>query len=271
MEIKKEKVTPSIAKQWLATNIESNRRVRQERVDFYAAEMLQGRWVENSGETIKFDRSGKLNDGQHRLHAVVKANKTVWFSVARNVDPQAFAVIDSGMARNGGDVLHISGIPNANVLAAGIKVYHGLMNGILDPDKSGVRLQLSNRLLLDMYNQDAEYWQTWVRKSAKWYAGFSKIVAHSFIIGFSVVLDKNSKKRDKIDAFFDELCMDMAFDPSVRLLRKRLIEDKMKRNEKLTAAYKTIYFIKVWNAFVTGKELKKLSYDPDVEQSPKLM
>jgi hypothetical protein len=265
------KVTPTIAKQWLATNTENNRRVRQERVDFYAAEMLSGRWVESSGETIKFDRSGKLIDGQHRLAAIIKANKTMRMTVARNLDQSAFAVIDSGMARNGGDVLHIAGIPNANVLAAGIKVHHGLINGILDPDKSGVRMALSNRLLMDIYSRESEYWQTWCRKSQRWYSGFSKITPHSFILGFSTVLDRMSKKRDKIDAFFDELCMDMAFDGSVRLLRKRLIEDKMKRNEKLTPAYKTIYFIKVWNAYVSGKELKRISYDPDVEETPRII
>ena len=61
-------VTPDMAKRWLSKNT-GNRPVKKAKVAQYARDMTEGRW-EITGEAVKFAQSGRLIDGQNRLHAV---------------------------------------------------------------------------------------------------------------------------------------------------------------------------------------------------------
>lgn len=263
------KVTPALAKKYLETNTDNNRRVKPRRVDFYATEMIEGRWVEMTGESLKFDKAGKLIDGQHRLLALIKANKTYHFLVVTNLAKETFEVIDTGSNRSTADIFHISGVKNGHQLSAGVKFYAGLTAGYLDPHTSSkADLKLSNKMLLDIYEQEPEYWQDWCKKAVRWYNGFSKILPGSFILGFAVLLNKHSKHKGKIDDFFEELCMDLAMSSPIRTLRKVLVEDKLKRSEKLPPSFKLIYLMKTWNAYVTGKDMKTLKFQAD-EPQPK--
>lgn len=88
-------ITPAIARMWLDTTLK-NRTLRQSRVKQYAADMKAGRWKLN-GESIKFDSTGHLLNGQHRLHAVIEADVTVEMLVVYNVDPSAQTTMDSGL------------------------------------------------------------------------------------------------------------------------------------------------------------------------------
>ena len=123
MNIQLISVTPEIATRWLATNTTQNRRLSQNTVRRYAADMIREKW-QITGETIKFDTSGRLIDGQHRLSAVVAARKTVLMAVANNIDPDAIAVIDTGKSRSAGDALHIAGLGenSTNIAALARKV-----------------------------------------------------------------------------------------------------------------------------------------------------
>lgn len=69
------KMTPEMANEILERN-KNNRKIRLYVVDRYARDMANGKW-EINGDTIVFDESGNLTDGQHRLMAVVKAGVTV--------------------------------------------------------------------------------------------------------------------------------------------------------------------------------------------------
>lgn len=109
-------VSPEIARKWLDRNA-VNRSLRQGKVEQYARDMAAGRWT--LGESaICFGVDGHLLNGQHRLHAVIKANVTVIFLVIRNMPVEAMPNMDIGTARTAGDVLHFEGEHNTHALAA---------------------------------------------------------------------------------------------------------------------------------------------------------
>lgn len=111
-----ETITPQIAETYLSMNVE-NRPVRQSVVDRYAADMAAGQW-KFAGEPIQFAH-GRLLNGQHRLLACVKSQQSITVVVVRNVDQEAFEVMDSGMKRSVADVVQARlNIPNATVVAA---------------------------------------------------------------------------------------------------------------------------------------------------------
>ncbi len=114
-------VTPRTAAEWLTLN-RRNRRARTLLVSKYAADMAAGQW-RMAGEPIKFDTSGNLLDGQHRLSAVMLSGATVTMLVVRGLPPESQAVMDSGSARTAGDQLGMLGYArNPQTLAAAARL-----------------------------------------------------------------------------------------------------------------------------------------------------
>lgn len=106
MYIRKELITPEIAKEMLATNYR-NRPLRESVVNDYVRMFRNGEFVEESPNTISINTKGKLIDGQHRLTAIIRLGISVWLYVARDVPDNA--VIDRGMMRALQDSLYMRG------------------------------------------------------------------------------------------------------------------------------------------------------------------
>jgi hypothetical protein len=98
-----ETITPEIAAEMLKQNV-GNRTLRKWHVSRLSATIARGDWlVTHQGIAIATD--GRILDGQHRLAAIVAANKTVSMMVARDCDPSTFIVLDQGAKRSYGDAL----------------------------------------------------------------------------------------------------------------------------------------------------------------------
>ena len=120
MNIKIEVITPEIAKEYLAKNTGNYRKLYWHRVDAYARDMKLGKW-EFNGEGIKFSKSGKLVDGQHRLSAIVKANVPVKMLVIYDIDDDV-KIYDVAQTRSVAQIAKASGlsgeVANSSVVAA---------------------------------------------------------------------------------------------------------------------------------------------------------
>lgn len=90
-------VTPALASEWLS-NAARNRKVHDVWIERYAERMKRGDWMVTD-QGIAFNGDGELIDGQHRLHAVVLANRTVTMLVTRGLDHRAQLVMDQGIRR----------------------------------------------------------------------------------------------------------------------------------------------------------------------------
>lgn len=112
-KVKIMEVTPEVATRWLEKNTH-NRDFRQKKAEQFAEAIKAGAW-QLTAEPIAFclpwtDSAGNpqeetLINGQHRLWAVILANKPAWFTVWWGCGHEEFAVIDQGTARTQGDVL----------------------------------------------------------------------------------------------------------------------------------------------------------------------
>jgi hypothetical protein len=113
-----ENITPRKAADWLKRNI-NNRPLSETVVDELAKAIIDGQWQVN-GDAIRFDSSGDLTDGQHRLMAVIKAGNPVQSWVCRGIEQKAFDTIDRGHKRTNGHILARRGELHYNMLAAGM-------------------------------------------------------------------------------------------------------------------------------------------------------
>ena len=103
-------ITPDIARGWLERNV-GNRPLRPAGVKKYERAMRSGNW-KMTGEPIKFSRTGKLIDGQHRLQAVVNSGTPITAMVIQGLNDDVFDSLDAGMLRSNADILFIElGLP----------------------------------------------------------------------------------------------------------------------------------------------------------------
>lgn len=89
-------VTPEMASRWLKLNL-NNRTVNHNNVDAIAKDILSNDW-DTTHQGIAIAADGTIIDGQHRLLAIVKANKSVKMWVLQNAVKSTH--IDSGLKRS---------------------------------------------------------------------------------------------------------------------------------------------------------------------------
>lgn len=106
-----ELITPQMAQAMIDRSKASgfkNRKLSEKHVQLWAEEMKAGRWKLN-GVSIRISPRGAIVDGNHRLHAVVKANVSVLFEVKYNVSEDFFDTYDIGKQRSMGDIISTQG------------------------------------------------------------------------------------------------------------------------------------------------------------------
>lgn len=99
-------VTPKIASDILEHNT-VNRKLNRSAVEQYARDMQNGLW-KLGGQGISISSSGRLLDGQHRLHAIIKSNVPVTMLVCTDVDDENVN-FDNGRRRTFTDQYRLNG------------------------------------------------------------------------------------------------------------------------------------------------------------------
>lgn len=110
-------VSPMQAEKWLGSLAENQRDLSGSVVARYARDMTEEDWHETA-DTIKFDTSGKLIDGQHRLQAIVKSGMPIHLWVAVGVDPAAIRAIDTTKVRSASCIMSMHGTANARTVTS---------------------------------------------------------------------------------------------------------------------------------------------------------
>lgn len=263
MELKTILVTPLLAEQYLQSNV-NNRPIDKATIERYVNQIKLGLWKPRTGECIKLSKTNKLLDGQHRLTAIIKAGIPVELDFITGIEDTVFDVLDTGNKRTAGDVLALSGVKYANVMASIISLSDVFQNGKFI--SGGATKRLTNAQILEEYNKDPEKWNDLHAISSKWYQDFSRILNPSPIAAFYNVFSTINK--DKAKDFFDQLCGFNTEFSSIKLLKKILTDDKLSTSKKLTASKRNALIIKAWNFFVNNTEIKMLKFDPKVEKFP---
>lgn len=101
-------VTPEMATKLLEANT-LNRPLADGHVKRISSQISAGKWKFN-GDTIKIADNEQVLDGQHRLWAVIDANRSIETIIVRGISPDAFSTIDTiCRSRSFGDVIALAG------------------------------------------------------------------------------------------------------------------------------------------------------------------
>ena len=92
-----ETIDPVRAAEYLVHNT-GNRRISRAHVESIARDLAQGRWMFNA-QPICFAHGGRLLNGQHRLQAVILADRAIEVPVVRGLNEAAYATYDNQAKR----------------------------------------------------------------------------------------------------------------------------------------------------------------------------
>jgi hypothetical protein len=119
-------VTPQWAADVLANQNTHNRKLRKSWVEKLTRDITAGAFI-TTHQGIAFDENGTLLDGQHRLAAIVQANRPVNMLVTEGIKARhrvngthitAFDAIDQGAKRGADEILRMCGHANYTKLAS---------------------------------------------------------------------------------------------------------------------------------------------------------
>lgn len=263
-------ISPSIAREFLSIS-DRNRDIKEWHVNNFYTDMINGKWIENTGETIKISKSGKLIDGQHRLIALIKADKTYNFLVAYEIDDDAFDIIDSGVRRTIKDVFTMDGVVNSGAIITTIRsVYYLEKKQYAFVGSSDNNL--SARDVLKLYKIHPESYHESALFGASIYKLSQKLVHARIACSFHYLCKTNYKYE--IEAFLTQLASGLNIldnNSPIHHMRNRLVNDLKDKSRKLNSKLLTCLYIKSWNAYITGKNIKLLKYNPNEEDLPILI
>ncbi len=249
MTITEKLITPILAEHFLTKNTE-NRRITQSNVDFLTDQMKKGLYKENTGETIKFSKTGKLIDGQHRLLAIVKSGKSFKFTIAEDLEDTVFHVLDTGKTRNTGDVLSIQGFKYANILAGAVKFILSIEQNI--STKLGQK-KYPNELIIKYIDKNPDMEDICSIAQTNIYSNF-RVLSPSTIAGLYKLMLSKGHSDEVVSNFFEKYSTGLGIGPTspIYLLRSRFIEDSINKS-KLKTIDKIALLIYTFNLYIKGR------------------
>jgi hypothetical protein len=145
-------MTPDLAALMLERNI-ANRNLtlggQGRSVAAFAAAMQRGEWKLN-GESIIISNNGELNDGQHRLAAVVRAGVEVPMLLTFGVERETRHTLDQGIGRSPSHILQMFGEKATTNLATTLQFAYAYDHG------KGFNVRPSSEELLDTLHKHPE-------------------------------------------------------------------------------------------------------------------
>lgn len=250
-------VTPEMATYLLARNA-NNRMASQPTVEQYAACMWRGEWRLN-GQNIIIADTGELNDGQHRLLAVIEADMPVMMSLQFGVSRDSRGTLDVGRKRTLGDHLAMAGHASFNHLAAMTRLAWGYDNRIYSMSVAPSVEQAMDYIARHPTLVD------YIRPGTKIGTEFSTSGAQFSFAGFVCSRVSKSQADELLARVADGLGLVSANVPAARV-RDRLLQHvsgktPLRRNEP------SAIFIKAFNHQIAGKRMRSLAWTPTGPQA----
>lgn len=252
--VDKRRITPAIASE-LLTNSEAefhNRNVNDNNVAALSRAIVKGDWNVD-GNTIKLDKRCIVYDGQHRLWAIIEANKSITSYVLFNGTRDHAVTMDQGRSRSFADWLVMNSYENTTLVQS-------LVNLKLRYEDNSLLTRTTHysvpELVAEFKAHESRYIDA-AHTGSKVIGCPGFVRSHMALVAF--VNDNNSPVFDFIDQVKTEASGKTH--PCV-VLRNKLLRSRVNvsRTQPLTLLDKLVFTIKAWNAYAEGRELHNLRW-----------
>ena len=246
-------MSPAKAQDILDRSTLRNRKPNPKAVLELSRRILEGEW-QCSPQGIALDKDNNVVDGQHRLLAIVKSDRSVPIRVTYNTPPETFTILDCGKKRTAGDVLYIQGVDKYSAsTAAAIKNY---VRYQLHPNRiwSSRDTDVSPKEISRSYEEKKdliELYQPIVMASYKVSNLFNKTSA----LVFCLLAHEQCWLTEEIKQFWDIVGTGANLENDSVLLsyRNQLSNQNFKKRGQVGAQYQLNAAIKAFNDWKDGK------------------
>ncbi len=225
----------------------ANGKVNRRKLETLAEQMRSGEF-ENTGEPVIVSAEGVLNNGQHRLLAVVESDALVDMDVRFGIPRRVFTKTDTGASRTGGDVLTVAGAAHGAAVSRALRLLVLYRRGLPD----AIREFVSN----DEIARACERWPGIAEVAQRVHGyNFPKGIRSTPLLA-TAVLASRSPGKSQLDAWLHTLAtgLDATRDNPAWQLRERLmrgVEAPVGTREGLLERFALM--IKSWNLHATGE------------------
>ncbi len=241
-------LTPEIAEALLANN-PNNRTLRMSLISAIAADITAGKWDLN-GETIIVSKTGELNDGQNRCHAILEAKKSVRTAIMFGVDRDSRYTVDMGVSRQASDFLAMEGAKNAVVAAA-------IARGLKCHESGFDSWNSGNLVTRPMVRQ--KYWdlekQIQAAVVVTGHPVFKRFSWPACGVAYVLIRKRNAAEAEVFFARLQDGVGLRSGNP-ILALRNRMMHYDQKK-DRLKAPEKCAMIIRYWNAYRSGQSVSQ--------------
>jgi len=275
-------LTPDLAREFLATNIESQRKVNHGYVTVLANDITNGNWKDYMpDDAVIMSKEGKMLNGQHRCLAVIKADKPIGVWYEDDVDDALFKYIDGGRARKAAD-FYKGKYKDLMVSLAKLYVLINDYNGTIIAscygriaksyiDKQREMVTPSRTEILDCVGNNEEDFKRIAATASKMYHRKEEAGKYATpnSLAYSLwVIERVEGKNEMLDLFIADYMSDIPSSPSVIKLTNELLKMRTdvaaKRMTYRIEAYIAL-ILAAYDSFKQGKPFTK----KDVKESLK--
>lgn len=250
-------VNAAIAKHLLEKHNPKNRKIHAPSVTALARDMREGRWLGHVGDEITFDNKGHLNNGQHRLAAIVESGLEQRMSLRFGLNEAGRLVEGRGRTKQFSDYLSMTGgeYKHQAALSALVRLLYGFLLDNKRPQSASGNAKPTNGELNEVMVEFGEslYESLVYMKSLN----ILHVMVDTNAALLHFLFKQTTHGKAKADDFFAKLANGAAMngtDPRL-VVRNRFIADTTKMYRQQGNKDITMGLVaKAWNAWVHGKD-----------------
>jgi hypothetical protein len=249
-------ITPETAAYWIEHRAKPNCRHSDARIKKYAKLMEDGLFL-TTHQGIAFDWDGKIHDGYHRLHAIVKYGQPLKMMVTFGLDPDSFRALDMGFTRTPGHMLRLEGVDkNPDALAGGIRLFLRYTEALEKNEISGAGAT-TTEMVLAFHEQNpdfAELGQEFMIMSYRW----QKFISASVGLSFTYMAIKKRHPQALLISFLKGLGTgeDLSTGSPILALRNRLTNARDTTTLNVKPEEVLAMTIRSYNAWMRKRAMK---------------
>jgi hypothetical protein len=280
-------MTPEIASYLLNNCNPENRQLRAARTDHYKKIMVtpanpnepvsstNTKW-RRTHQGAAMDATGQVQDGQHRLAAVVAAANelddpdfAVQMPFFVGMDPENFASIDEGLNRSAMDIFHVGGVPYGTAITTMTRLIIAMRD---DAPRKRIRQKQTNEAILSFYHGNDPDELVAAARFGTTHARKTFCTAGPLSAAYYMLRKANGADNTYVAAFLEGLVYDrkagtrFTLDEDDPRKTARAYFINVKQNHKVLRGIEALsIIINAWNNMVLGRHPRTVSFTDDTK------
>lgn len=265
-------MTPDWASELLDQHNQHNRPLAVGSYQKFASDMREGRWV-LTHQAVAIDTEGQLQDGQHRLRAVVEAGVPVQMWVAFDCPVEARAHVDLGVSRTVAHILAMEDPGSTNNVMRGTAARVILMYDHC-PDQvwatPSVAATTSKSKIIEFVQKESVA-LTLAAQTGREIAARIPVLSPSYAAAFLYLVWRDSERVERLDDFVTGILTGTNLQSGdARLVLRE--QGRGANHQRSVWGYQKglAQTIIGWNRWVLGNEVRLLRFSRDQLPMPRI-